>query len=51
MVLIYFVVPVAAFLAGVFMSQKIKDTIHGVPAALRADLAKVEAAALGKLKG
>lgn len=41
---------VALFLAGVFLSQKIKDWLAGVPAHVRADISGVEASLLGRIK-
>jgi hypothetical protein len=41
---------VAAFIAGVLLSTKVKDIIKGVPSAARVAINNVEADALAKLK-
>ena len=41
---------VVAFIAGVLLSTKVKDTIKGIPSAARAAINNVEADALAKLK-
>lgn len=43
------VVGAAAFVAGVFLSQKVRDKINGVPSNLRADLKSVEQAVLNRV--
>lgn len=40
----------AAFIAGVFLSQKVKDWLAGVPTDLRSALKAVEGDALGRVK-
>jgi hypothetical protein len=42
---------VIAFVAGVLLSTKVKDTIKGIPSAARVAINNVEADALAKLKG
>jgi hypothetical protein len=41
---------VVAFVAGVVLSQKVKDWFAGVPAHVRTDLSAVEATLLGRIK-
>lgn len=41
---------VAAFVAGVLLSQKVKDWFSGVPSHVRADLSALESTALGRIK-
>jgi hypothetical protein len=49
-ILIEFALAVLSLGAGVAFSQKIKDLITGVPAELRAQLDRAEAATVAKLK-
>ena len=49
--IIYTSIVVAALAFGVMFSQKVKDWAKGIPSVVRADLSKVEAAAVAKLKG
>lgn len=41
----------AGLVVGVLFGQKIKDLVSGVPSTLRADLSKVEAVIVAKVKG
>lgn len=48
--LVSFGAPLAAFLAGVLFSQKIKDWFKGIPSEVRATLNGVETSAVGTIK-
>ena len=48
--LVFGVAYVAVFVAGVILSQKIKDYFNGIPAHVRADLSAMETTLLGRIR-